>query len=247
MKTNLLIEFIDKYSVNGTINMVNWKVVASEKTLRTRGELDSKTFIADVTLKDFNDISEDVRIPIANTSKVRMMLSPFKEEVKISVNKDNDRVKGFSLLNSDCECYCTAAEPSAIPPVTKNIQDDYAYDVEIALTPDFVSSFLKARAALDEVDEFTIKMSPKNQVEVVLGYSVANTNRINLVAPTINGKDSFNGLPIKFPSKNFVEILKANKNIDSGVLYLRPMGVIKVIYNTPQFHCLYYQFASLKK
>lgn len=247
MKKDTLQNFINKYNLGDLIDKVNWKIVAAEKTLRTRGELDSKTFIADVTLKDFTEIAEDVKIPIVDTKKIKSMLTPFGEDIKITLNKDGDRVKGFLIANNDCESYCTAAEPTAIPPVTKNIEDKYVYDVEIDLTEEFVASFLKARAALDEVQEFTVKMNKNDRVEFVLGYSVANTNRISMVAPTRAGKDKFDAQPIKFPTKNFVEVLKANKEIPNGVLYLRSNGVIKLIYDTPEFYCLYYQFASIKK
>jgi hypothetical protein len=247
MKKETLLRFINKYNLGDSIKMVNWKVISAEKVLRTRGELDTKSFIADVILKDFTEITEDVRIPIADTQKVRAMLSPFGEDVVITLNKDGDRVKGFLISDNDCESYCSAAEPSAIPPVLKNLDDKHIWEVEIKLTEEFIEKFLKAKAALNEVDEFTIKMNKDNNLEIVLGYAVANTNRISLLAPAVAGKDTFDGPAVRFPSKNFVEILKANKEILDGTAYFNPKGGLKIIFDTPQFSCLYYQFASLKK
>lgn len=247
MKKETLIKFIDKYNLGDRIKMVNWKVTPSDKILRTRGEIDSRMFIADVTLKDFVDITDAVRIPIASTQKVKAMLSPFEDDLTITLNKDGDRIKGFYASTKDCESYCTAAEPSAIPPVSKDITDTIVYDVEISLTDEFVGAFLKAKAALNDVEEFTIKMNSKDQVEFVIGYSAANTNRINLVAPTKSGKDKLAGNPIKFPAGNVVEVLKANKEMGGGTAFLSSNGVLKFVYDNPQFSCLYYQFASVKK
>lgn len=247
MKKETLIQFIDKYSLGDTIKAVNWKVIAADKVLKARGELDSKSFTMDVTLSGFEEITEDVRIPIATTQKIRSMLAPFGEDIKLDLNKSNDRVLGFTVTDPNCESYCTAADPTAIPPVTKDLTDKHVYDVEIALTEEFVTAFLKARNALDEVKEFTIKTNKNDKVEFVLGYSVANTNRISLIAPTVNGKDKFEGQPVKFPANNFVEILKANKEFTDGILYLKSGGVFKVVYKNDKFQCSYWQFALIKK
>jgi hypothetical protein len=246
MKKETLIRFIDKYSLGDNIKAVNWKIVAADKQLKARGEMDSKTFTMDVTMNGFEEIKEDVRIPIAATHKVRSMLSPFEEDISLTLNKPADRVLGFAITSEGCESYCTAADPSAIPPVTKDITDKHLYDVEVALTDEFVDRFLKSKSALDEVNEFTIRMNKKDQVEFVLGFSVTNTNRITLVAPTINGKDKFDGQPIKFISKYFVEVLKANKEIPDGVLYFKSNGIVKIVYKSDEFQCLYWQLAQIK-
>lgn len=247
IKKELLVKFIDKYYLGDSIKAVIWKYTAADKTLKTRAELDSKEFTMDVSLKEFSEFSENVRIPIASTQKIKSMLSPFGEDVTLTLNKPSDRILGFTISDKDCESYCVAADPSAIPPVTKDLTDTHVYDVEISLNKEFVEKFLKSRAALDEIDEFTVKMNKNGQVEFVFGYSVTNTNRISLVAPTINGKDKFEGQPVKYPLKNLIEVLKANKEIHTGVFYYKPAGVFKVEYKTDQFDCSYWQFAKQPK
>lgn len=247
MKKDALIKFIDKYTLGDSIRMVNWKVDATNKLLRTRGELDGKQFIADVTLKEFTDITEDVRISIANTEKVRAMLSPFGEDIQLSINKNSVRVQGFTISDNDCESYCTAAEPSAIPPVTKNLDDTHSYEIEMDLTDEFIAKFLKARTALSDIEDFTLRMNRSKKLEFVFGYSIANSNRISILAPTVPGKDTYDGSPIKFPIKNLVEIFKANKEMIDGKIYFNIRGALKLMFSSDTFNCLYYQFASLKK
>lgn len=247
MNKDKLVQFIDKYSLNNSIVAVNWKVIASEKVLKSRGELNNKTFVMDVTMKDFTEITEDVRIPIGRTEKVKAMLAPFGENVSLTLNKNGDRVLGFTIADKDCESYCTAAEPNAIPPVSKDITDNNVYDVEISLTDEFVDKFLKAKSALNDVEEFAIKMNKNNQVEVVMGYAVANTNRINLIAPTINGKTKFDGASLRFPAGHIIDVLKANKEMTNGIMYILSKGVMRVVYDSPEFTCNYWQFAQIKK
>ena len=249
MKKEKLVRFIDKSSLGDAIKAVNWKIISFDKMLKSRGELDSKTFTMDVTLLDFTEIVEDTRIPISSMQRVKSMLSPFGEDIKLTVSKMNDRIVGMSISDQDMESYCCAADPAVIPPVTKDLSDTHIYDVEVPLTEEFVSKFLKSKSALDDVDEFTVKMNKKDQVEIILGYSVANTNRISLIAPTVNGKDKLgrSNAVIKFPTKNLIEVLKANKELDGGILYIKTDGVIKVVYKTDQFQCQYWQFANIKK
>jgi len=78
IKKETLLRFINKYTLGDTIKSVNWKTVIAEKALKSRGELEAKTFIMDVTLTGFEEFSEDVRIPIASTQKVKALLSPLK-------------------------------------------------------------------------------------------------------------------------------------------------------------------------
>jgi len=163
------------------------------------------------------------------------------------LNKVNDRILGFTISDKDCESYCSAADPSAIPPVTKDLTDKHVYEIEVDLTEEFVDKLLKARMALDEVGEFTVKMNKNDKVEFVVGYSVANTNRISIIAPTVNGKDKFEGTPLKFPVRNIVEVLRANKEIEGGKLFVKAGGVLKMVYKNEQFQCTYWQFAQIKK
>jgi hypothetical protein len=246
MKKDKLEKFIEKYHLNDAIKAVNWKINAADKTLMSRGELEAKTFTADVKLNNFDEIAEDVRIAIADTKRVLKMLEPFQDEIKLELKKNGDRILGFSASNSDCESYYPAADPSAIPPVTKNLADKHVYDIEIPLTDEFTTLFKSATSALDEVAEFTVRMNSKNQVEFVIGFAVANSQRINIIAPTINGKDSFVGKALKFPSKNILAVMKANKEIQGGVLSIKAQGVIKMVYKDDDFESQYWQFALIK-
>jgi hypothetical protein len=247
MKKETLIHFIDKYSLGEILRAVVWKYVAADKVLKTRGELPNRTFVMDVVMNGFTEFSEDVRIPIVETPKVRAMLSPLQENITLTLEKNGDRVVGFIASDADCECRCTAGEFNAIPPAAKDLIDSHTYDVEVSLTEEFTNTFLKAKVALSEIDEVTVRMNKKDQLEFVLGYSVANTNRISILAPTVAGKDKLQGQPIKYSTDCLVEILKANKEIPDGKLHLRSGGVAKFIYKNDLFQCTYWQLPKIKK
>jgi hypothetical protein len=246
MKKETFIRFIDKYSLGGNIETVKWKVISDKKILMTRGELNSKSFTMEVILKNFTEISDDIQIPIGNTQKVKMMLSPFDEDIALKLNKNGDRLLGFFISDENCESYCSAADPSVIPPVAKDLGETKAYDVEIPLSVDFVTRFLKAKAALQDIEEFTVRMNKQSQVEFVLGYPIANSNRISIAAPTVDKKSSFDG-SFRFPSINIVEVLRSNKEIENAKLFISSFGVIKLQYSNEQFDSTYWQFAFMPK
>jgi hypothetical protein len=247
IKKDKFIEFVDKYSFNNRLHSVTWKVVTETKTLRTRGELDSKSLTMDVTLKGFEEFGEDVRIPIATTPKIKPLLLPFDDEVELKLNKMGDRILGFSISDANCESYCAASDISVIPPVSKSNIENATYSVQIDLSEDFVGRFLKARAALVEVDGFSIRKNKAGQVEFILGNSIPNSNRITLLAPIKDGVDTYNGNLIRFPINNIIDLLKANKEMPSGILSLSENnGVIKIQYSNDQFDCSYWQLAYVK-
>lgn len=252
MKKELLTSFIDKYSLNGTISAVIWKINTKDKTLHTQGDSGMGAFLMDVTMKDFTEITEDIKIPIIKTPKVKSMLNPFGDMIAISLNKnDGGKLLGFTVTDNYCESYCAAAEASSINPPRKNVADTLDYAIEIDLNPEFVDKFLKARQALSDVKEFTVRESRKGNVEFVLGHTAntraTNTDHITITAPTVAGKDKFDGKPIRFVADNFVELLRANKEVETGgKVHLHPGGILKVVYNTKDFDCTYWQFA-LKK
>lgn len=248
IKKDALVKFIDKYTVGDAIKAVVWKVVPEEKSLKTRGELDGRSFVMAVTLKEFTEIAEAVRVPVRDTAKMRLMLSPFGADVSLSLHKQGDRLLGLTISNPDCESFCASAEISAIPPVTKDLTDNTTYEVVIPITEEFVSSFLKARKALSDVEEFTVRMNKNDVLEFVLGQSTPNADRIALLPPLTPGNDKLDGPSLTFPIKYFVKLLDANKEMDDGKIYIcSRSNVLKVVYSDAQFECMYWQFARVKK
>lgn len=246
MKKDTLEIFIKKYNLGNTIPKLKWKYTASEKTLHARGNADNKAFLADVVMSDFSDLGpNDLVICIGDTEKVKKMMSPFGEDINLTVNKNGDRILGFTMSDADCESYCTAADPTAIDPVPKNLQDIPDYQVEIPITEDFISKFLSSRLALDDVNTFTVGMNKKGVVEFVIGYTTSNSNRIRITPVTLPGKDKVSqALP--FPLRYLHEVFKANKTAKDGKLSINDKGIIRVYFKDDKYTCNYFQFADKK-
>lgn len=246
MKKETLETFMRRYTLGGEINKVKWKYTAQDKTLHTRAAADNRSFVADVVLNDFTDFgADDVVICIGDTEKVKNMMSPFGEDINLSINKSGDRVLGFTVSDADCESYCTAADPTSIDPVAKNLQDIPEYHVVIPLTEEFLEKFLKARSALKDVASFSVGMNKKGLFEVVIGYTTANSNRIRLTPACDSVKNKIDAA-LAFPVKNVAEVFKANQDIPDGKMSINSAGILQVYFKSDKYACTYYQFANKK-
>jgi hypothetical protein len=246
MKKEILKTFIERYTLGGIIPKVKWKYTALDKTLHTRASADNRSFVVDVVMNDFTEFgSDDLVVCIGDTDKVKGMMSPFGEDINLTVNKSGDRILGFMISDADCESYCTAADPSSIDPVAKNLQDIPEYHVVVPLTDEFLEKFLKARMALKDVESFSTGMNKKGLFEVVIGYTTSNSNRIRLTPQTdatLNKLDA----ALSFPVKNIAEIFKANSDITDGTMSINNAGIMRLYFKNDKYTCTYYQFANKK-
>lgn len=247
MKKEVLETFIRRYTLGGEINKVKWKYTAADKTLHTRAAVDNRSFVADVVMHDFTDFgTEDVTVCIGDTDKIKGMMSPFGEDLNLTINQMGDRILGFTVADADCESYCTAADPTSIDPVAKNLQDVPEYHVVVPLTEEFLEKFLKAHNALKDVNYFSVAMNKKGLFEVVIGYVTANSNRIRITPTTDPDKNKLD-TALAFPVKNMAEVFKANADIPGGTLSINNAGIARVYFKSDKYTCTYYQFANSKK
>ena len=104
MKKETLETFIRRYTLGGEINKVKWKYTAADKTLHTRAAADNRSFVADVVMNEFTDFGDtDLMVCIGDTSKIKGMMSPFGDDLNLSINQQGDRILGFTVSDADCE------------------------------------------------------------------------------------------------------------------------------------------------
>jgi hypothetical protein len=246
MKKETLESFIKRYNLGNLIPKVKWKYTAGVKTLHCRAAADNRSFVADVVMSEFSDFGpDDLVVCIGDTEKVQAMMKPFGEDINLSVNKNGDRILGFTISDSDCESYCTAADPSAIDPVAKNLQDVPEYHVVVPLSEEFLEKFLAARGALKDVETFSVGMNKKGVFEFVIGYTTANSNRIRIAPATLPDKNKVD-TALSFPIKNLAEVFKANSDITDGQLSINSNGILRAYFKNDKYACTYYQFANKK-
>jgi hypothetical protein len=237
MKKQVLNTFIDKYSLNGTIESVKWVVDNKNKQIKTSSISDDKNVVSYVSIKDDAGLSE-AEIGINDTAKLKKLLGVLTDDVNITFNKRDEKIVSLSLNSESTDVQYVTADLSVIPKVP-DLKKLPPFNLEIPLTKEFVTTFVKAKSALSDVDTMTFTKDKKDKIKLTIGYSSVNSNRINIDVKPVEGKDTL-GKTIHFSAKYLKEILTSNSDCENAVLKISDAGIAHVEFNNELFNSSYY-------
>lgn len=226
MKKQSIENFMAKYSLGGEIESV--KIESNDTSMSVQFISDDKTLLGNV-LSD-NGNFPNGQFGIYTTSKLKSLLSVL--EPNVNINSAEAYIK-FSDNNTSVN-YMLA--DLAVIPVVPDLKQLPDFDVEITLDDDFISKFIKAKAALNESDTFTFECKDGDG-RVILGYSTLNTNRISL---KVDCKCNGNIQPISFSARYLKEILNSNRSSKSASLKISSQGLAYVSFSTDEIQSNYY-------
>ena len=237
MKKQTINTFIDKYSLNGTIESVKWVIDSANKQIKTASISDDKNVLSFVVIKDSAGLN-DAGIGINDTAKLKKLLSVLNDEVNISFNTREDKIVSISLTGESTDVQYVTADLSVIPKVPE-LKKLPPFNLEIPLTKEFVTTFVKAKNALSDVDTLTFTKDKKDKLKLVIGFSSVNSNRISIDFKPTEGKDTL-GKTIHFSAKYLKEILTSNNDCENAVLKISDAGIAHVEFNNDVFNSSYY-------
>lgn len=237
MKKQTINTFIDKYSLNGTIESVKWIVDNSNKQIKTASISDDKNVLSFVVIKDSAGLN-DAEIGINDTAKLKKLLGVLNDEVNISFNTREEKIVSLSLTGESTDVQYVTADLSVIPKVPE-LKKLPPFNLEIPLTKEFVTTFVKAKNALSDVDTLTFTKDKKDKLKLVIGFSSVNSNRISIDFKPTEGKDTL-GKTIHFSAKYLKEILTSNSDCENAVLKISDAGIAHVEFNNDMFNSSYY-------
>ena len=211
--------FIGKYNLAGLVESVTWKTDGQK--LNTRFIADDKTVLGEITLDNFN--FEASELGIYTTSNLNKMLSVLGDDIDLEVQKVEDKSISLGLESDGTKANYQLADLSVIPnvPELKSLPE---FDIEVELDGKFIDKFIKAKNALSDVDTFTV-LTEKGNLNVVVGYSNVNSNRITFKAAENYANEV---KPISFSAKYLKEILTANKEATSAKLLVSSKGLAHI-------------------
>jgi hypothetical protein len=237
MKKQVLNTFIDKYSLNGSIESVKWVVDNKNKQIKTSSISDDKNALSYVVIKDDVGLT-DSEFGINDTTKLKKLLNVLSEDIQISFNKREDKIVSLSLSSDSTEVQYVTADLNVIPKVP-DLKKLPAFNLEIPLTKEFVTTFVKAKSALSDVDTLTFMKDKKDKIKLIIGYSNVNSNRINIDVKPVEGKNTL-GKTIHFSAKYLKEILTSNGDCENAVLKVSDSGILHVEFNNDLYNSNYY-------
>ncbi len=135
-----------------------------------------------MSIKDDAGLSE-AEIGINDTAKLKKLLGVLTDDVNITFNKRDEKIVSLSLNSESTDVQYVTADLSVIPKVP-DLKKLPPFNLEIPLTKEFVTTFVKAKSALSDVDTMTFTKDKKDKIKLTIGYSSVNSNRINIDVKT---------------------------------------------------------------
>ena len=236
MQKSKLSRFIQKYNLGGNVNSVKWK--SDGDSLKTSFVTPDKSLLGNITVDKFN--LESSEIGVYQTDQLQRLLSVLGDKVELNLSKAGEQAVSLNMKYDAVSVNYVLSDLSVIadPPALKRLPD---FQTKIKLDSKFVDTFIKGKAALSDVDMFTIVKNKTDGCDVVIGYSSTNTNRVNIpVDCDVCGIDK----PITFNANLFKEVLVANRECTSAVLEVSNDGLARVNFKVDDYDSTYYVVAS---
>ena len=234
MQKSKLDKFIQKYNLGGNVNSVKWK--SNGDTLSTSFVTPDKSLLGNVKVDKFP--FEDAELGVYQTDQLKSLIGVLGDDVSLDLSKFGDKAVSLKVKNGPVSVDYVLSDLSVIadPPALKRLPE---FGTQIKLDNNFINTFIKGKGALSDVDTFTV-LNGKDGVEVVIGYSSTNTNRVNIpVETTTNDLND----PITFNANLFKEVLVANRECTSAVLEVSNEGLAKVNFKVDDYDSTYYVVA----
>jgi len=234
MQKSKLDRFIQKYNLGGNVNSVKWK--STGDTLTTSFVTPDKSLLGNVKVEKFP--FEDAELGVYQTDQLKSLIGVLGDDVSLDVSRAGDKAYSLKVKNGPVSVDYVLSDLSVIadPPALKRLPE---FGTQIKLDNNFINTFIKGKGALSDVDTFTI-VNGTDGIEVVIGYSSTNTNRVNIPVETTSNDVTD---PITFNANLFKEVLVANRECTSAVLEVSNEGLAKVNFKIDDYDSTYYVVA----
>ena len=181
---------------------------------------------------------EDTEIGVNDTSKLQKLLGVLDEEITITFNKNDSKVTSLTFASGDTEAQYVTADLNVIPnvPALKKLPP---FNLEIPLTKEFISTFIRAKDALKDADNFTLTKDKNDKIKLTVGFSKVNSNRV-IVDVKANDAANSLGKTLHFSAKYLKEILTSNDDCENAVLKVSDAGLAHIQFKNDLFDCDYY-------
>ena len=231
MEKTKLNKFIQKYNLGGNVNSVKW--TADTNQLKTSFVTPDKSLLGTVVAENVK--FENADLGVYQTDQLQKLLNVLDNDVDLSLTRAGDRAVSLKVKNGSVSVDYVLSDLSVIPdpPALKRLPD---FGTSIKMDSNFITSFIKGKSALNDVDSFAI-VNDNGVVKFVIGFANTNTNRVNI--PT-SCKNTDIDTPIFFNANLFKEILLANKECTSAVLEVSTEGLAKVNFKVDDYDCTYH-------
>lgn len=230
----VLQSLINKYYL-GLNESVKW--IINDNNLSIDFMTPTKDVIGKISCEDFP--LDDSKLAIFDTKKLLNLVSICSGEVILELEKTKEVFTKFKISDANYNVNYALSDPLLIGKVgTVNVPE---WCVEIELMVEDVENLVKAKSALQGIDNLTVNtitdLDGENICEFVFGDEQGHNNKITY---QLKGDIKELGLKIPFNSDIFKTILNFNKDMEEGKLYLSDMGLMKLEFQNDKISSEYF-------
>ena len=234
----VLSEIVSKYSLGGHVEKVKW-VVDEKGEIAIEFINDSKTLVGQIYYNNTIGLKQG-NYGIFNTSQLIKCLNILDGDILIETKSQNGLASKLNLADTNYDIKFSLADPAVIPKVPQ-VTDSDQLSASFEITDEFITRFVKSKDALNDLPSFTIETKEGmtgNDLVFTVGTDITNIIQFS-VDELHKVNEEFEQIP--FDSNLFKEILKSNRNYESGVVHINKKGLIKLEFNySDGFYTQYY-------
>jgi hypothetical protein len=229
-----LVSIINKYYLNVN-ESVKW--IIDNKTLDIMFVTPSKDVIGKIKCENFD--CEDGKLVIYDTKKLLNLVNICSGELILEFDKNKNNPSKLYISDSTFNLIYALADPLLINKVGEVNTPDW--DVKLNLDNEIINNLIKAKSSLSDVEAMSLitslNLNGEEVCEFMFGDEKGHNNKVIYQIPGDIRKLNIN---IPFSSDIFKNILQANKDLDSGRLYLSEKGLMKLEFKSGDISSEYF-------
>ena len=226
--------FIDKYHLGGNIERIKW--VSDNESLSAKFINDSQNLVGQIKSKNFQfPIGE---FGIYSTSTLSKLLNILENEVMFEIQKEGGTPSKFIIADTNMDIKFNLADPQVIPSVPAINKTEG--NVEIELTEEFTTKFIKAKDAVGEEVFYISTQDGFTSKEVAFTIGNKSTNSVSFSMEIEEEGSDIELDNIPFNSDLVKEIFKHNKRFELGFIQINPKGLMTFAFKFGDLETNYY-------
>ena len=224
----VLSEIVSKYSLGGHVEKVKW-IIDENGGVAINFINDSKTLVGEIHYNDNIGLKKG-SYGIFNTSQLIKCLNILDGDILIETKSQNGLASKLNLADTNYDVKFSLADPAIIPKVPE-VTDEDQPSASFEINDEFITRFVKSKDALNDLPSFTVETREGmtgNELVFTIGSDITNTIQFS-VDELHKITEEFEQIP--FDSNLFKEILKSNRNYESGKIHINKKGLIQLQFN----------------
>ena len=215
---------ISKYYL-GENESVKWST--RNKLLSIDFQSTNKEVIGSVSYKNFP--MEDGDLAIYNTKKLNNLIGITLGDVLLETEKTNKVFTKLNISDENFNLSYALADLLLISKIGTVSEPDWDVTLNFDLDENQLGNLIKAKSALAEIDNMIITTEKDLDGTSICKFTFGDeSGHNNKIMYNMYGDINTSDLQLPFNSNMFKTILNANKDMESGTLYLSSKGLMKL-------------------